>query len=165
MHRRFRDELECANAAVGLQARTDPLTQLGNRLCLREDLEMAHHRARRYEKPYSVALCDIDCFKTYNDTYGHLQGDEALRLVADAIAQHCRAHERAYRYGGGEFVPVYGDEALAGATVAGERLREAVEAVAIPHAGRTPTVMTISVGIATWEQAAERDAAAMLKEA
>jgi len=161
----FRDELERLNAAVGVQARTDPLTQLGNRLRLHEDLEAAHHRACRYHRPYSIALCDIDFFKTYNDTNGHLQGDEALRQVADAIAHQCRANERAYRYGGEEFVIVYGDEGLAGATVAGERLRRAVEALAIPYGGKVPAVMTISVGIATWDQAVERDAGAVLEEA
>jgi len=161
----FRDELERINVAVGLQARTDPLTRLGNRLRLHEDLEAAHHRASREKKPYSIAICDIDFFKTYNDTNGHLQGDQALRQVADSIAQQCRANERAYRYGGEEFVIVYSDEGLAGAIVAGERLRGAVEALAIPHAGNTPPVMTISVGIATWDQARERDTAAVLREA
>jgi diguanylate cyclase (GGDEF)-like protein len=161
----FRDELERLNVAVGLQARTDPLTRLGNRLRLHEDLEAAHHRASRFEKPYSIAICDIDFFKTYNDTNGHLQGDQALRQVADSIAQQCRANESAYRYGGEEFVIIYSDEGLAGAIVAGERLRAAVEALAIPHAGNTPPVMTISVGIATWDQARERDTAAVLREA
>jgi hypothetical protein len=85
--------------------------------------------------------------------------------VADSIAQQCRANERAYRYGGEEFVIIYSDEGLAGAIVAGERLRGAVEALAIPHAANTPPVMTISVGIATWDQARERDTAAVLREA
>ncbi len=77
---------EAAYQADALQARTDPLTRLGNRLRLHEDLEAAHHRASRYKKPYSIAICDIDFFKTYNDTNGHLQGDQALRQVADSIA-------------------------------------------------------------------------------
>lgn len=161
----FRDELESLNAAVGLQARTDTLTQLGNRLRLREDLEAAHHQARRSRKPYSIALCDIDGFKTYNDAHGHLQGDEALRLVGEAIERNCRAHERAYRYGGDEFVIVYRDEELDGARVAGERLRGAVEALEIPHAGKTPALMTISVGVATWDLEAEWDIGTTLKEA
>lgn len=161
----FRDELERLNVEVGLQARTDPLTHLGNRLRLHEDLEAAHHRASRFQKPYSIAICDIDFFKTYNDSHGHLQGDQALREVADSIAKQCRANERAYRYGGEEFVIVYSDEGLEGAMVAGERLRGAVEALDIPHAGNTPPVMTISVGIAMWDQARELDTAAVLREA
>ena len=161
----FRDELERLNVEVGLQARTDPLTHLGNRLRLREDLEAVHHRACRNQKPYSIAICDIDFFKTYNDTNGHLQGDNALRQVADAIAAQCRSNERPYRYGGEEFVIIYSDEGLAGAAVAGERVRRAVEALAIPQAGNAPPVMTISVGIATRDHASERDTAAVLQEA
>jgi two-component system, cell cycle response regulator len=161
----FRDELERLNAEVGLQARTDPLTQLGNRLRLHEDLEAVHNRARRHQTPYSVALCDIDLFKRYNDTNGHLQGDEALRLVAAGIAQNCRASERAYRYGGEEFIVIYSDEARDGASVAGERLRRTVEELAIPLGADRPGVITISVGIATWDPAVERDTDEVLKEA
>jgi len=160
----FRDELERLNAALGVQARTDPLTRLGNRLRLHEELEAAHARARRYRRPYSVAICDIDFFKKYNDTHGHLQGDEVLRRVAASIAGQCRTNERAYRYGGEEFIIIYGEEALAGATVAGERLRSAVEELAIPQ-GNEPAVVTISVGIATWDPANARDADMVLKEA
>jgi two-component system, cell cycle response regulator len=161
----FRDELERLNTALGLQARTDPLTQLGNRLRLHEDLEATHARARRCQKPYSVAICDIDFFKMYNDTNGHLQGDEVLRRVAGTIAQQCRTNERAYRYGGEEFVIVYAAEALAGAAVAGERLRSAVEGLAIPQPGREPAVLTISVGIATWDPANDCDTDMVLREA
>ncbi len=161
----FRDELERLNAVLGIQARTDALTRLGNRLRLHEDLEAAHARARRYGRPYSVAICDIDFFKTYNDTNGHLHGDDVLRQVAAAIAGQCRANERAYRYGGEEFVIIYGDEAPGGATVAGERLRVAVEGLAIPQAGDESSVVTISVGVAAWDPANERDADMVLKEA
>ncbi len=161
----FRAELERLNVALGLQARTDPLTHLGNRLRLNEDLETAHHRARRHKKPYSIAICDIDFFKSYNDAHGHLEGDKALRAVAGAISRQCRADEHAYRYGGEEFVILYDDEGPAGTTVAAERLRRAVEALAIPHAGNTPPVMTISVGIATWHETDGRDAASVLQEA
>jgi two-component system, cell cycle response regulator len=161
----FRDELELLNAALGLQARTDPLTQLGNRLRLHEDLEMAHARARRSQKCYSIAICDVDFFKVYNDSYGHLQGDEILRRVGSTIALECRANERGYRYGGEEFVIIYSDEKLAGAAVAGERIRRAVEGLAIPQAGKEPAVVTISVGLAMWDPANERDAEVVLNEA
>ncbi len=160
----FRDELELLNVALGVQARTDPLTRLGNRLRLHEDLEAAHARARRYRHPYSVAICDIDFFKRYNDTHGHLQGDDVLRQVAAAIAGQCRVNERAYRYGGEEFVIIYDQEALPGAIIAGDRLRHAVEELAIPQ-GDGPAVVTISVGIATWDPANARDADMVLKEA
>src|SRR5260370_34667505 len=160
----FRDELELLNVALGVQARTDPLTRLANRLRLHEDLEAAHARARRYRHPYSVAICDIDFFKRYNDTHGHLRGDDVLRQVAAAIAGQCRVNERAYRYGGEEFIIIYDQEALPRAIIAGERLRHSVEERAIPQ-GDGPAVVTISVGIATWDPANARGADIVLKEA
>lgn len=162
----FRDELEHLNTALALLARTDPLTQLGNRLRLHEDLEAAHARAVRNAAPYSIVLCDIDFFKGYNDAHGHLGGDEVLRDVAAAIARHCRRNEAAYRYGGEEFVIVYSDEAGDGATIAAERLRCAVEALRIPHPGNDPHgVVTISAGVATWDPASTDDADAVLQHA
>jgi len=162
----FRDELEHLNAALALLARTDPLTQLGNRLRLHEDLEAAHARAVRTGRSYSIAICDIDFFKSYNDAHGHLGGDEALRNVAAAIARHCRGNESAYRYGGEEFVIMYGDESGAGAAIAAERLRCAVEALGIPHVNNgVDDVVTISAGIASWDPASTDDADAVLKQA
>jgi diguanylate cyclase (GGDEF)-like protein len=162
----FRDELERLNAEVALQARTDPLTRLGNRLRLHEDLTLVHERARRTDRTYAVALCDLDFFKSYNDTYGHAEGDRALRLASEAIARECRAYERAYRYGGEEFVIVFGEATAQESAAAGERLRGAVEAVGLPHPANPPVgVMTISVGVAAWEPGDERDPAQVIGRA
>ncbi|MBV8951496.1 MAG: response regulator, partial [Actinobacteria bacterium] len=88
--REFQTQLEGLNAQLADQARTDPLTSLGNRLRLHEDLDEVQRRARRSDLPYALAICDLDYFKRYNDRYGHLEGDEALRRVAQAIAASCR---------------------------------------------------------------------------
>ena len=152
---RFHHELERLNGELALQARTDPLTGLGNRLRLHEDLAVHHERAVRYGHAYCVALCDLDQFKAFNDTYGHLEGDHALRRVGQTLQLNSRGADGAYRYGGEEFVLVLTETTLSRAVRAMERMRQTVEELAIPHEWREPAgVMTISVGIAAWDPAA-----------
>src|SRR5439155_15266341 len=131
-------ELERLNLALIESARTDPLTQLGNRLRLREDLEALQARVERYDHSYCAALCDLDSFKSYNDHYGHLAGDDALRAVASAISEHSRSGDGTYRFGGEEFLIILAEQSLETATVAVERVRRAVEELAIPHVGNAP---------------------------
>jgi len=149
---RFHHELERLNGELALQARTDALTGLGNRLRLHEDLQAHHERAVRYNRPYCVALFDLDTFKAFNDTYGHLEGDHALRRVAQTLQMDSRGADGAYRYGGEEFVVLLTETPLSQGVHAIERLRAAVEELAIPHAASAPSdVLTISVGIAAWD--------------
>jgi two-component system chemotaxis response regulator CheY len=152
LHRRLaqqNEELGALNTALAESARTDPLTGLGNRLRLWEDLQVAHSQVQRYGYQYAVALCDVDQFKAYNDRYGHVAGDEALRAVARAIAGQARSGDRAYRYGGEEFLVLLPAQAGFGAAIALNRIRQAVEALGITHEGNPPIgVLTISGGIA-----------------
>jgi PleD family two-component response regulator len=100
LHRELADaraEPQRLNRELAEQARTDPLTQLGNRLRLREDLERIHARAQRHAESYSIAMCDLDHFKRYNDTYGHPQGDTALQQVASILVSDLRTTDAAYR--------------------------------------------------------------------
>lgn len=144
-------QLSLAKLELATLARTDALTQLSNRLRLHEDMVAVHARARRSQRPFSVALCDLDGFKSYNDTYGHLEGDEALRGIGRAIADHVRAGDHAYRYGGEEFLILMPDTTPDRAVVGMERLRAGIERLAIPHAGRVPPgTLTLSIGIAGW---------------
>ena len=144
-------ELERLNAVLATQARTDPLTGLGNRLLLHEDLAALHDRAVRYDQGYCVAICDLDDFKQFNDTYGHLAGDAALVKMGQLLARETRDGDRAYRYGGEEFLVTLPAQTLPEAVMAMERLRHAVEQLAIPHVGnRASNVMTISVGVSSW---------------
>jgi two-component system chemotaxis response regulator CheY len=159
-------ELGHAKLELAKLARTDPLTQLSNRLRLHEDLVAVHERARRSQRPFSVALCDLDGFKSYNDTYGHLEGDEALRRVGQVIANHVRAGDGAYRYGGEEFLILLPDETAERALVGMERLRRAIEDLAIPHASRRPPgIITLSIGIAGWRPEADETPAQVLEAA
>jgi two-component system cell cycle response regulator len=129
-------------------ARLDPLTQVGNRLRLREDLEMLRSRAARYGHRYCAALCDVDEFKGYDDSYGHLAGDEVLRSVAATMHRALRGSDMLYRYGGDEFLIILAEKTIGEGARAMERVRAAVEHAAIAYPRSKHGVVTISAGIA-----------------
>jgi two-component system cell cycle response regulator len=169
LHRKLaeqRAELERLNGELFEMSRLDPLTGLGNRLRLREDLETLGARVERYGHTYCALLCDIDFFKPYNDSYGHLAGDEVLERLARLISENLRAGDMAYRYGGEEFLIILPEQSLESATVAAERLRRSVEELVIPHEAKTPPgVVTISVGLAALPAGKSKPIDEMLKEA
>lgn len=141
-------EVERLNSILFDQARTDPLTQVGNRLRMREDLEGFFSHAERYGHTFALLLLDVDSFKLYNDTYGHPAGDMILRAVADKIREIGRLGDTVYRYGGEEFLVVLPEQTIQTAAIAAERLRRAIEHTAIPHEAKDPPgVVTISVGV------------------
>jgi diguanylate cyclase (GGDEF)-like protein len=144
-------ELDRHRAQLAHLARHDPLTGLANRRSLDEDLEVLHARSQRYGHSYAVAMCDIDRFKAYNDTHGHPAGDQALRAVAATIAGELRLGDGIYRYGGEEFLLVLPEQTLDSARVAVERVRRAVEQLAIGHdAAGSGDGLTVSAGIAAF---------------
>ncbi len=161
LHRRLafqNEELEELNRMLFEQSRADPLTSLGNRLRLREDLEILHGRAKRYGHSYAVVLCDVDHFKAYNDHYGHLAGDDALRRVAEAISSSLRGGDAAYRYGGEEFLMVFPEQDVGVASTIADHLRRTVEALGIPHeANASGGVVTISAGVAILAETGDAD--------
>lgn len=161
-----KSELERLNGQLFEQAHRDPLTLLGNRLRLEEDLAVLQARVERYGHTYCMALCDVDHFKRYNDTYGHLAGDAVLREVADTIVARCRRGDVAYRYGGEEFLIVLPEQTLKNAAVASNHLREAVQGLALIHEPNQPIgVVTISVGVAGLSRGAHLSADTLLKRA
>jgi two-component system, cell cycle response regulator len=154
-------ELERVNHALAESARRDPLTGLGNRLQLHDDLFRLQRWFERYGRGYGVALCDVDRFKRYNDTYGHLAGDEALRAIGRAIDDSTRDGDLTYRFGGEEILVILPEQSAKRSAIAMERARGAVERLGIPHVGNEPHgSVTISVGVAAqapgervpWEQ-------------
>ncbi len=169
LHRAFenqRRELQELNQELHNQARQDTLTGLGNRLQLREDLNVLEARVRRYGHSYCAILCDVDNFKLYNDHYGHLEGDEVLREMGDAILEAFRDGDSAYRYGGEEFLIILPEQTLASASIAAERMRSAVEKRAIPHAAKDPdAVVTVSAGLAQLSAGESKDIATLLQQA
>lgn len=159
-------QLEEMNLRLFDQARQDPLTGLGNRLRLHEDLLNLRGRVDRYGHSYGAVLYDIDFFKPYNDHYGHLAGDEILRRVASTISEHLRSGDIAYRYGGEEFLVILPEQSLEHSTHAAERLRRAVEELAIPHEAQgVAEVLTISAGVAELTPTEPKSGEELLREA
>ncbi len=127
----------------------DPLTGLYNRRYMESAMEREIVAAVRHVCPVSVVMADLDHFKRVNDEYGHLAGDEVLRLFGELIRQNARASDICCRYGGEEFLlvmPATGSDSAAGIA---ERLRSAIEATAIPSAHQ-PFHITASFGVATF---------------
>jgi diguanylate cyclase (GGDEF)-like protein len=159
-------ELWRLNRELFEETRRDPLTRMGNRRRMKEDLEILVNRASRYQQGFCLAICDIDFFKRYNDTCGHHGGDAALRAVAEALAAHSRAGDAVYRYGGEEFVVVLPEQTLETSLVAMERRRAMIEDLAIPHPGKSPPgVVTVSAGVAAYRTYDGKDHDAVIARA
>lgn len=158
---RLREEVEGllqANVELADISQRDVLTGLANRRHLSQYLDVEWRREARHGSVISLVLGDIDHFKAYNDRYGHLAGDECLRQVAAALqAQVHRPGDLLARYGGEEFVLVLPQTPLSGAAQVAEALRQAVEDLALPHAGSPCGRVTISLGVA--EGAPQQDSA------
>ena len=147
---RVKSELEAASKELERLAVLDGLTGLPNRRRLDQVLREEWERSLRSGKPLALVLCDVDCFKQYNDTYGHPAGDECLRRISDALWASTRGPaDLPARYGGEEFALVLPDATAADALSVGEDLRRVVEGLAIPHeSSATAPVVTMSVGVA-----------------
>ncbi len=146
----------------------DPLTGLFNRRHLDAVLSAEWRRAYRHLLPLSVLLIDIDHFKAYNDTYGHLLGDECLKQVAQLLRSRIqRAGDLIARYGGEEFVLVLPQTHLAGAEQVAERVRQSVVEAQIEHRGAPLGYLTLSVGgaVAAEDLDLERGEQSLIAEA
>jgi diguanylate cyclase (GGDEF)-like protein len=128
----------------------DGLTGVANRRRFDDSLQREWRRSRRNGASLALLLIDVDHFKQFNDCYGHLVGDSCLQAVAGALkANMGRPHDLAARYGGEEFACLLPETHLAGALAKAEELRQAVQALNIPHAlSSIATVVTISIGVA-----------------
>ncbi len=161
-----RSELERLNRLLFEQGRRDPLTLLGNRLRLFEDLVIVSGRAARYNQNYAMLLCDLDGFKEYNDHYGFLAGDTILRTIAQTIVKSCRKGDAAYRYSGDKFAILLPNQTEAQARVAAERLRTQVEELQIPHVSlATPDLVSISIGVSELRESDRVNMAQWVKRA
>jgi two-component system cell cycle response regulator len=151
LHSRLADqqtELERLNRELAELARRDPLMGIGNRMRMHEDLEQIESDLDRNGKGYSILLCDIDNFKSYNDANGHQRGDDVLRAVAGAFAEATRGEDAVYRYGGEEILVLVRSDIPSVPANAAERLRSKVEGLALPRDAAGEGVVTISVGAA-----------------
>ncbi len=127
---------------------TDALTQVYNRRYLNENFASEIKRAVRYERPLSVVMCDIDNFKKINDTFGHLAGDQVLKIIAQHLKDSIRGQlDWVVRYGGEEFVIVAPETELDGAYLMTERIRVAIEKKII-KVDKSKITITASFGVA-----------------
>lgn len=129
----------------------DPLTQLQNRRSMDQFIDTLSGFLARAEKHLSIMMIDIDHFKLYNDSYGHIQGDEVIIKVAQAIRKHSsRSSDFVARYGGEEFAVILPDTQLENAKNIAEDIRNEVANLLLPHkASTTASFITISVGLAS----------------
>jgi diguanylate cyclase (GGDEF)-like protein len=146
---RMAEALAASHSQLQQRARTDELTRLPNFRAFRERLDEEVERANRYEQGFGVLVLDLDRFKKYNDTYGHLAGNSALQRVAASIRETVRAVDFPARYGGEEFaviLPLADPDALAAVA---ERIRNGVETIPAPPEGST---ITVSIGGAIYPE-------------
>lgn len=143
-----RDALRAFNERLERQAMEDVLTGLANRRRFMRELESEYLRARRDQTSLALVIFDVDFFKQYNDRYGHAAGDEALRMVADAIAQgQRRPADLAVRYGGEEFCLLLPNTDAEGAMLLANQVRLALAARAVEHHDSPGGYLTLSAGV------------------
>jgi diguanylate cyclase (GGDEF)-like protein len=136
--------IDAERSVVRELARHDPLTGLANRRALDSILTESFNLAKRYDRPLSLMMLDIDHFKTYNDEYGHPAGDALLKDLGGLISRPARRTDLVARIGGEEFAIVLPETGLSGARSLAEDLRSAVEHSTLFRRG-----ITVSIGIAT----------------
>jgi two-component system, cell cycle response regulator len=130
------------------RAMTDALTKLLNRHALGHTLARESAEARRYTRPLSCLMVDLDNFKTINDTYGHATGDLVLRQIAAVLREAVRGTDTVFRYGGEEFLVLLPETDLSGASALGEKIRAAAAARLFGEGAR-PFDLTLSIGVAS----------------
>ena len=143
--------LRKANLRLTYQANVDSLTQIANRRRFDEYITQEWSRCAREQEYLSLLLCDVDYFKTYNDTYGHQAGDNCLYEVAKAIERSIkRTADVAFRYGGEEFAIVLPHTEGQGAVRVAEEIALQISDLKIPHvASQVSSIVTLSIGIAS----------------
>lgn len=144
-------ELEEANAELLRLSNLDGLTQIFNRRYFDEVLRKEISRLQRTSSPISLLMCDIDFFKKYNDTYGHLAGDDCIKIVAKTIQQNCkRISDVAARYGGEEFCVILPDTSPEVAVQIAESIRKGIESRNITHeTSEIKNIISVSIGVAS----------------
>ncbi|WP_299195397.1 diguanylate cyclase [uncultured Amphritea sp.] len=143
-------------AALTRMATTDDLTGLNNRRKLFEILAAEFKRSRRYERPLSLCMVDLDYFKKVNDQYGHDAGDRVLQAVAKTIVEVLRESDFAGRIGGEEFALLLPDTCLQSAARVAERLRRQVEQIVVTLETGEYVILTCSIGVAEYHRGLEQ---------
>jgi len=148
------NQLQKNLAQVRNESLTDPLTSLANRKHFDQQLTEIMAEAAERNEPLSLAMADIDHFKTFNDTWGHPTGDQVLRLVAMALKQNVKGQDIASRYGGEEFAIILPNTVLRSAVIVADHIRRAVMSKELVKrsTGQNLGRVTVSIGVATTRQ-------------
>jgi diguanylate cyclase (GGDEF)-like protein len=156
--------LQASQARYRELAHADSLTGLANRRAFDQRLETEWRHSLLNRQPLALLLIDVDLFKSYNDVYGHLDGDECLRFIANAIARALsRSTDTATRFGGEEFAVILPNTQLETALAIAETVRQAVWDLSLNHPGNACGIQTISVGVAATTPNADEPALTLLK--
>lgn len=159
-------ELESANAELKKLVNIDGLTGLANRRYLDKYLRVEIARSMRNGHHLAVVLCDVDFFKKYNDSFGHLKGDDCLKEVAQALGAACkRTTDLVARYGGEEFAAILPDTSQENAGIVAEGMRRAVEELAMEHPESDLNKVTVSIGVYSCVPEDKEQSESMLQKA
>jgi diguanylate cyclase (GGDEF)-like protein len=150
-------ELQQANEQLKALAMIDALMGIGNRRAMEVDLDHTHALTVRYRRSYATVIFDIDYFKAYNDTYGHLAGDEVLRQVSTYLQSCIRKSDRLYRFGGEEILMLLPETTPHGAMILAERIVAGLEEMKMTHASSPLGVITMSCGVSCQAPAQSHD--------
>ena len=151
--RALQEELKATNRRLEELSNTDGLTKLYNRRYFMELLELEFQRAQRYQSKFAFIMIDIDNFKGFNDTYGHLMGDRILYEISQILQENLRVNDVVGRYGGEEFALFAPETDLKGALVVAERYRKRIEDYVLVEDEKKLKV-TISLGVASFPHVA-----------
>jgi diguanylate cyclase (GGDEF)-like protein len=147
------------------QAAHDPLTGLHNRRLFEERLNNEFERSKRYGRPMTVLMIDVDNFKNINDVHGHPCGDAVLKGVAQTIVDKTRKSDISARYGGEEFIVLLPEVALDGGVLAAEKLRQGIGALSFTPDSGAPFAATVSIGVASTSARRYTDGYSVVKDA
>lgn len=144
-------ETEQLQAELAHMAMYDALSEVLSRRAILEHIEVELQRTRRYDRALSLLMVDIDLFKKVNDTYGHLAGDNVIHEIAQSLKLNTRRSDFVGRYGGEEFLVVLPETPHDKARILAEKLREQVAKIVVPIDGEVIRDITVSIGLATFE--------------
>lgn len=160
-------ELETVNQRLEMLSRMDGVLGVSNRAYFDERIKTEWRLARRHKQPISLLMIDVDFLRQFNETYGHLEGDNCLRSIARATREGLfRPSDIVARYGGEELVALLPNTSHEGALLVADRIRSQVDSYAIPHAASSvASRVTVSIGVATLEPEKGGEALSLLLQA
>jgi diguanylate cyclase (GGDEF)-like protein len=154
----YSKQLENELKESNVLAITDTLTNVFNHRYFQEQLNLEVKRSQRYNRILSLIMFDIDTFKTYNDRYGHLEGDRILREIALLMKRNVRQMDTVSRYGGEEFTIILPETDLKGAKAVAEKIKREVEEMSLVNEKTKEVIkITVSAGVAMYEHGLSKD--------